>query len=932
MSATTRFGLGLLALALFSCEPTGSGAPVSTPSGECGLRPAEGCPCEGEGSVECGGEPVESDGGVLCRVGVRTCRDGAWSACEDMEERPPPEDADEEVGRASEPLITGPETCSPCDPSCRTHTDRPNARDLPGRSRDLEFDPGAGGVGLEREVSICRSAACETSSSVGPGTGMPWMPTPDNSEGVVVDPADGALTLGFTTVSSRGVWIASMNDGTVSRLDPVTAREVARYPTARPNAVNRARPWNEACNWSNRGNCPSRTAVDQNYDVYVANRAFGNQGTVTKIAGAITGCRDRNGDGVIQTSRDINGNGRIDMGTAEFVGPGDECLLWTMPVGRRNGVPRALTVGVAPGASSVGDVWVGMYNTQRACRMSPTTGATLGCLDLSTPASTRCRTERYRERVRVLVRERVRVRVRVLVRSLEWVRVRVIVGYRTTRERYCRFGWRGRCWFWGYRWVRTPIYAYRWQRRVVYRWEWRWEWRWISRWEWRWQWRTRTICETTPGQRIYPYGAVTDPRGRIWFASRRYSRETLGHVDPATMRFRMASLAPTNVVSYGISAWSSTDLSQVYVFVADSNQNAILRYDPDRDRWFRRDLRSVGLYITPRGIAADEDHLWVANWSRGAGWRGGCSNNFYRLRLPNLDAPRGFGSGAAHCQVGIGVGYDGAVWSVSQGTNNVMRLAPDRRSGIVTPRIFVTPYTYSDFVGFGLNTFANPRGHYAFTTDSGSSCTTYHWTRLDWRATTPPGTSVELWVRSADTRAGLATRPWIGPFVSSPANLAAAPGPVPDGRYLETDVRLATTDRSTTPRVYDVSATGRCDRYGYVPSGSYERTYDTTSVCARNERPTWGDLRFSVRTPSDSSITFEIRTADDVAGLARARPINVRVPSARSPVDLDARLAREGMQLARVLGVTAVLRASSDRLSSPILHEFSLDYTCHPTE
>ena len=43
-------------------------------------------------------------------------------------------------------------------------------------------------------------------------------------------------------------------------------------------------------------------------DLWVANRAFCLQGTVTKVAGDLSRCMDKNNDGVLSTSEDLNGD------------------------------------------------------------------------------------------------------------------------------------------------------------------------------------------------------------------------------------------------------------------------------------------------------------------------------------------------------------------------------------------------------------------------------------------------------------------------------------------------------------------------------------------------------------------------------------------------------------------------------------------------
>ena len=448
---------------------------------------------------------------------------------------------------------------------------------------------------------------------------------------------------------------------------------------------------------------------------------------------------------------------------------------------------------------------------------------------------------------------------------------------------------------------------------------------------------------------VYPYGAVADPAGRIWFTSRNSSVEALGHVNPSTGVWTMAANAPSNLVSYGISVWSNPTLTQTYLYIAQSDNNRIFRYDVNTNSWLVRDLSTLSFSGTPRGVAASETDLWVATYSNNNAWGGGCSDRFVRLRLPNLDTGEAYSIGSTSCHLGIGVGFDNAVWSVAAGTNNAVRLAPDRASHIRTPALFVSPYTYSDFIGFGLNVFANPRGNYRFTIDS--DCEGHRWSELTWTSSLPAGTSVEYYVRSAGTTAGLATQAWIGPFRgTSPASLLAAPGPVPAGRYLEVDIRMATDDRTVTPRVYDVQATGMCDRTIFEPVGGYAQYYDASPDrpdptdparelgCPRGTRPVWGDLTFTVQVDPDTghegtSIDFLVTTASTQAALMTALPVVISVPSSMPPVNVDTALQAAGMPRNEpFLGVAAVLRANATRTRTPVLHEFGVEYRCVPTE
>ncbi len=172
------------------------------------------------------------------------------------------------------------------------------------------------------------------------------------------------------------MWIPNTGEDTVSKIDTRTGRETARYrtwfgPAGQPGYFNHLN--------QSEGAAPSRTAVDRDGNVYVANRHFDNRPTdVIKILAF--GGIDRNNNGVIDTSFDANTNGMI--GVDEFLPMGDtngngridpaeirdERIAWIVSVGPAGGLGRALTL------DRDGNIWLGLYSARTFYKLSPDDG------------------------------------------------------------------------------------------------------------------------------------------------------------------------------------------------------------------------------------------------------------------------------------------------------------------------------------------------------------------------------------------------------------------------------------------------------------------------------------------------------------------------------------------------------------------------------
>jgi hypothetical protein len=190
-------------------------------------------------------------------------------------------------------------------------------------------------------------------------------------------PNNDQLQLNQQVTTFPVLWAANAGEDTVSKIDTNLNKEIGRYRTwFTPVAIHGAFA----------GPAPSRTAVDQNGDVYVANRHFdGRQAMVLKIL--TSGFIDRNGNGVADTSSDGNNDGTISgaeilpvvddnangipecsAASCEFR---DERIVWASLVGPTNGLGRSLCIG------NDQTLWVGLYNARQYWNIQSTNGSVI---------------------------------------------------------------------------------------------------------------------------------------------------------------------------------------------------------------------------------------------------------------------------------------------------------------------------------------------------------------------------------------------------------------------------------------------------------------------------------------------------------------------------------------------------------------------------
>jgi streptogramin lyase len=185
----------------------------------------------------------------------------------------------------------------------------------------------------------------------------------DFDEGILAnlehDTVADQLQLSKNLVSLPFIWVPNSDEGTVSKVDTETGNELGRYRTG-PNQLG----------------SPSRTTVDLKGNVWFGNR---NTGTVVKIGLNENGqCKDKNGNGTIETSQDLDNNGNVTG--AEILPWGtDECVLQEILLGNSGSGPRGIAI------DSNNNLWAGTNGfPYKYYYIDGETGGILRVVDVST--------------------------------------------------------------------------------------------------------------------------------------------------------------------------------------------------------------------------------------------------------------------------------------------------------------------------------------------------------------------------------------------------------------------------------------------------------------------------------------------------------------------------------------------------------------------
>lgn len=332
---------------------------------------------------------------------------------------------------------------------------------------------------------------------------------------------------------------------------------------------------------------------------------------------------------------------------------------------------------------------------------------------------------------------------------------------------------------------------------------------------------------------IEPYGAAVDALNRLWVVDR--VRNNLALID-ANAPFALLAgntglglpkISPTSGIEnggYGIAVdglnrvWVPAWSAGPYATVFSPNVGA-----PTTGTWtqfnFSTFTSPLGTHIArPRGVATDVDGtVWMTSDSK-TGTSSGSAAMVFGIDGLDGGSPYLFDAGSgptalidatdvnSKTSIGIGLDQDGNLW-INNSSGNVMRV--DRYTGAVTKSTnqVGSLYSYSDFTGYQLRHITTNQGSFYQTV---AGCSRFaQWNTVTWDATTPPNTSVVLYVRGSNNFDFTLSQQY-GPWTSSPANLQGPPGPVPQFKYLQLQFVLVSNDRTSQPYLNGFNVNTSC--------------------------------------------------------------------------------------------------------------------------
>jgi sugar lactone lactonase YvrE len=311
-----------------------------------------------------------------------------------------------------------------------------------------------------------------------------------------------------------------------------------------------------------------------------------------------------------------------------------------------------------------------------------------------------------------------------------------------------------------------------------------------------------------------PYGLALSPNGMIYQSTAgNYALE----IDPGLASGGTAfgpAVTPDSIFHDGANYGIAVDRNCIVWLAIPWHPTApdgVVRWDPSLTNgnplagWT---FSGPGAPAGTRGITVDfNNNVWATC--------NDTSNSVVRYSNTPTPTVTGVFPTPALTACGVGAASDGHIIVTSNGSSVWAKV--DNTTGAVLPLpgpqlTGYLPYTYSDFTGALQSVTSFQQGTWNVVTDGLSSARV--WDLVSWTPSTPPGTSVIVEARAAQTLPQLSAASWI--TLGAPGPQAPLPG-----RYIETQVRLIRAVEGcaasfVTPILYDLTVGGTCDTCAFA--------------------------------------------------------------------------------------------------------------------
>jgi hypothetical protein len=271
------------------------------------------------------------------------------------------------------------------------------------------------------------------------------------------------------------------------------------------------------------------------------------------------------------------------------------------------------------------------------------------------------------------------------------------------------------------------------------------------------------------------YGAVIDRNGVVWSS---------GHDSNGILKIDTGTSPPTfSIVPLGHFVYGlGLDLDG-HLFATGWESQALSRVNTATTS---KDWTKTGPYQGRGVVVTDDGIVWAVSSYHNRVYRYDHNGN-YLSHLSGFSTP-----------TGIAIDANGKLWVCDLGSEYIRRIDPATAAVDLSKRLIGSGghYSYSDMTGAISRSVTTRIGSWVVILDGGAPG--IPWNQVAWNATVPPGTTLQVRVRSSETGAP----PW-SPWEEVHSPLVSTP----PGRFLQLEVKMQILAGDLSPELYDLTVT-----------------------------------------------------------------------------------------------------------------------------